>query len=393
MKKIFSIVLAILMIITIGYTDEGFVYAAESELELSDIVSSPSDEIQEKENIANEKYNVLLKEWATDPQVIDDVNANFPSFYGGAYINHNKELVIQVTELSEEISSYFAALINLENVVFEEVEYSFEELKNQKDVIASKMDEDSTEPLISQITGVGISIPDNAVSLYIVTSDNTKSIDLQTQIQSQLSTFDNIKIIPTSEKDMPVAAVQPGTKISSSGTKRSVGFWAKDGNGNLGIVTAPHDSMSAGTTVSIDSTTFGTAGTPHFSGSVDAVFVRRTNSDFTPSRYVSGGGFSLYSSGVTILAVGSTTYSKGITSGYRTGEVIDINYTTAYGISNCVITTAPSNSGDSGGIVAGNGNSSNRYVAGIITGKQGGTGYIMYVKASNILSALNVTVY
>ena len=390
MRKLYSIFLALLMLFMVIHVDESLVYAAEPVLETSLI----SNELQEKENVANEKYNILLKEWAINSQVIDDTNANFPAFYGGAYINDYKELVIQVTELNEDILAYFSGLIDLEDVVLEEVEYSYEELIEQHDDIASKMNENSSSSLITQIAGVGISIPDNAVSLYIVGADiNAKSTDLQSEVQNQLSTFDNIKIIATSEKDTPASAVQPGTKISSNGRMRSVGFWAEDSSGNLGIVTAPHNTMSEGTIVTVDSETFGTAGTPHFSGSVDAVFIQRTNNDFTPSRYVSGGGFSLYSNGVGILAVGSTTYSKGITSGYRIGEVIDTNYSTAYGISNCVITSAPCESGDSGGIVAGNGNSSNRYVAGIITGKQGGTGYIMYVKASNILSTLGVTVY
>ena len=46
-------------------------------------------EIQNKENIACGKYNLLLKKWAYDPNYIDDVNADFPEFYGGAYINED----------------------------------------------------------------------------------------------------------------------------------------------------------------------------------------------------------------------------------------------------------------------------------------------------------------
>lgn len=99
------------------------------------------------------------------------------------------------------------------------------------------------------------------------------------------------------------------------------------------------------------------------------------------------------SNAYTSLAVGSTTYSKGKSSGCQTGEVIDTNYTTSYGISNCVVTSAPCASGDSGGIVAGSGTSSSRYVAGIVTGKQGTTDYVIYVKAGNIISTLGISVY
>ena len=43
--------------------------------------------------------------------------------------------------------------------------------------------------------------------------------------------------------------------------------------------------------------------------------------------------------------------------------------------------------------MAGNGTTSLRYVAGIITGAQGGTNYQIYVKGSNIMSRLGVWVY
>ena len=101
----------------------------------------------------------------------------------------------------------------------------------------------------------------------------------------------------------------------------------------------------------------------------------------------------MISSGYTSLAVCSTKYSKGKSSGCQTGDVIDTNYTTSYGISNCVVTSAPCASGDSGGIVAGSGTSSSRYVAGIVTGKQGSKNYVIYVKAGKIISTLGISVY
>ena len=76
------------------------------------------------ENSCNDKYNKLLEYWAYDPAIIDDTNANFPSFYGGIYINEQKSLVIQVTCLNDAVKAYFGNIIDLSNVVFEEVKYS-----------------------------------------------------------------------------------------------------------------------------------------------------------------------------------------------------------------------------------------------------------------------------
>lgn len=394
MKKLLSIFLSVSMLVAVCLISTMTAFAVESDSKTSAVPVALSDELQTLENEANEKYNKLLETWAYNPQFIDDVNANFPTFYGGAYINGEKKLVIQVTSCDESVVGYFENIIDLTNVIFEEVKYSYDELKQAHAEIAEKMDATSTDSLISNIAGVGISFPDNAVSLYLVTSESVaKSDSIRKEIQNKVSTFDNIKIITTPTKDTPSAAVEPGTEIKNSGYSRSVGFWAEDGDGNLGIVTAPHSSISEGTTMSIGTRTFGTAATPYYSGNVDAVFVERTNTYFSATRFVSGWDFNLTSSGYTILAVGSTTYSKGISSGCQSGEITDNNYTTSYGISNCVVTSATCDSGDSGGIVAGSGTSSSRYVAGIITGKQGGTSYVIYVKAGNILSTLGVSVY
>lgn len=80
---------------------------------------------QELENDAVEKYNVLLSEWAYNKDKIDDVYADFPDYYGGAYINDKRQLVIQVTELSDVVKAELSDIISLDNVVFEEVNYPY----------------------------------------------------------------------------------------------------------------------------------------------------------------------------------------------------------------------------------------------------------------------------
>ena len=112
--KWLSAILALLLVVTmlpvsgmasaignIGTTDEGLTTAQEA-----------------KENRANDKYTTLLTHWAYDKEHIDDVYADFPSFYGGAYINDDQELVIQVTNSDAETMTYFKNLIDLTDVKF-----------------------------------------------------------------------------------------------------------------------------------------------------------------------------------------------------------------------------------------------------------------------------------
>lgn len=365
----------------------------ETVVEISKVIT---DELLLKENVANDKYNTLLKNWAYDPNLIDDVNAEFPEFYGGAYINDNKELVIQVTTLNDDVRTYFSNMIDLTDTVFEEVKYSYDELKAEKDKLVEKMRSGKNERTtpFEYISGVGISFPENSISLYVTKPQSVKSsADINCEsVKQSISSFENIDIIFTSEEDTTVGDVRPGSGISWLTQSRSAGFWAKKANGDIGIITAPHGSITSGTTVKYGAANFGVAQTPY--SSVDAVFIKRTNSNMTPSRKPAGWTFELVSNQYAVLAVGSTSYSSGATSGADWGTVKDINYTTSYGLTNTVRTTSACDSGDSGGIVAGGGSSvGSQYAVGIINGKQGGTGYLIYVKASYILQTLNVSVY
>lgn len=134
---------------------------------------------------------------------------------------------------------------------------------------------------------------------------------------------------------------------------RSLGFWCYNSSGVLGFVTAPHASIIIGQPIYYNGTLAGTAQTPYFAGSVDAVFIKRTNQDVLATRYVANSGFSLASSLYISLPVNSQTYSSGISSGYQSGVVQDVYLTTADGITNCVLSTATCAQGDSGGPVAG----------------------------------------
>lgn len=392
MKK-FCVFLICLMLLFV------YAFAVETDDELN-LPPIPSAELQYKENVAIEKYNQLLIEWSSNPKHFNDITADFPEFYSGAYLNDEREFIIQVTELNEDIIAYFGGIIDISDVVFEVVEYSYKDLLKEHDSIVEVMLSNSDDTIISNISGVGISLPDNSINLYIVISEvNTYSDDLSIEVKNKISSFKNINICPTSCKDSICSSVEPGRQIVNGSLSRSIGFWAYDENLNLGIVTAPHNNLPRGTAVyysAPESTTkvvLGTAGTPYYGGILDTVFVKRTNSNLEPSRYVSGWKFNLISGRAIGSLVGSTIYSKGYQSGCQSGRISDISYTTSYGVSNCVLTTALAEGGDSGGLVAGGGSTSSRYVAGTITGKQNSTGYMIYVPITNILETFDWSVY
>jgi len=381
-RRIFRLITSIVL---------GWCMIANNTLAFEKMEENRNESLIKKESVANEKYNILLREWAYDKDRIDDVYADFPEYYGGAYIDKEKNLVIQVTWLNDEIKAYFDNLIDLQGVIFEVVEYSYDNLKEEKDNIVDKMGKQKFASF--SLTGVGISFENNSVTVHVESNGVTRSVD-SNQIKKEVSSFENIDVIWSEGQDEPTLDVRPGAQLTVAGTySGSVGFWARDSYGNLGIITTPHDVVKSGDTVKIGSSTFGTAQTPHYNAYVDAVFIKRTSSSMNPSRQVNGAIYQLKSGTYSILAVGSTVYMAGSVTSAGTGSIQDVNYTSTYGLTNTVLTNVVAAKGDSGGIVAGGGTSTSKYIVGIVAGRKASTGTMFYVKAGTIVSHLNISIY
>lgn len=375
MKKAYKFICLTMIIAILCMTFAPAVMAAEN----GNHLALESVTLQLREDEAIKKFNALLDCW-TAPTNLNETN--YPDYYGGAYINGDKNLTIQVTGLTKTVIEDLSNIIDLKDVTLEVVDYSYLTLLSEKNKVAEKMYSGNTA---MEIAGVGIQASTNSINIYIYDPENkleSKSINIDA-----ISNFPNRTVIATKEKPSVCAAVEPGSVIKD----RSVGFWARNADGDLGIVTAPHASIDEGETIYINGTVFGIAETPYYEGNVDAVFVRRTNSTFTPTRSISGFNFDLSTLTSVALPEGATVYSKGKETENDTGTVVERDYEATYGIV-CTRATNACVSGDSGGIVAGGGNGATRYVAGIITGRTGNN-TLLYVEARNILNTLDVTIY
>ena len=153
-------------------------------------------------NIAGEKYNQLLMEWAYDKNYPNDVYADFPEFYGGAYIGDHGNLVILLTKQDKETTAYFENLIGLENVVFETVKFSYQTLVAESDAAVATR-EDVNAQYYGAISSLGISVPDNAINIYI-NKNIVESYDLDIQqICTALTSFPNVCVVEVAGYDEP----------------------------------------------------------------------------------------------------------------------------------------------------------------------------------------------
>ncbi len=213
MKRRFIIFLTIIFCLAASST---IVFGNDRELTNDNLTS-----LNDKENLSVTKYNELLKSWSTDSMYYSDSDANYPDSYGGAYINDEKELVIQVTCLDENIKEYYGDIIDLSGVRFEEVGHSLFELRN----IKADLLEDIEIGEGTGIAGVGIDMQDNSVAIYTVVNSKDISVkDLAGITRKVARTTDKVKYIPVCGYDNTCAAVYPGTAINTASTSRSIGF-------------------------------------------------------------------------------------------------------------------------------------------------------------------------
>ncbi|NBI67087.1 hypothetical protein D1646_09695 [Pseudoflavonifractor sp. 60] len=396
--------------------------------------TSSAEELEYISNLGTEKYNYLLDVWREDGAYSRTQDISYPSFYGGCYEDDNKDFVIMVTSLDQEVIDYFENLIDLNYVRFSLVENSYQELLDGKATIKQLLSSGAFGESITKLfTGTGISQRENAVNVYLATEDIAAIRDTIEQVYAAntykpcklrfISAWYDVVELEASEPNeqddfqqpylVNGAFVEPGGPIRVNGVPLSVGFWAKDYLGNLGIVTANHGRFYDGLEAYASKAEDGSTATAYFGkvtsntwygGSVDASFVRRMDNRFGVINYVSGWDFYLKSETID-MKEGQEIFKKGIASGATRGKVIELGFDpssvaeTDSKLTSVVLTDCYAQPYDSGGIVAGGGSTSSRYIAGIIhagayrvssSGAVEGP-YMMFSQASDILKKIRVT--
>lgn len=157
-------------------------------------------EAEQMEQISLQKYNDLIKFWCGNTGVADEAAAEYPDFYGGAYLDEERALILLVTSDENAAAAYFSDLIDMEHVTIRTVQYNYWTLLKEQAQIAALMPT-FEGTLIKRITGVGIDIKGNAVALYVET-DHADDADLiKKEVAEKISRFDRITIIVQNKKD------------------------------------------------------------------------------------------------------------------------------------------------------------------------------------------------
>lgn len=144
MKKAYKFICLTMIIAILCMTFAPAVMAAEN----GNHLALESVTLQLREDEAIKKFNALLDCW-TAPTNLNETN--YPDYYGGAYINGDKNLTIQVTGLTKTVIEDLSNIIDLKDVTLEVVDYSYLTLLSEKNKVAEKMYSGNTAILLTVI--------------------------------------------------------------------------------------------------------------------------------------------------------------------------------------------------------------------------------------------------
>lgn len=324
----------------------------------------------------------------------------FPAYFGGAYINTEGKLVVQIVDsfYSEEFRNSiwyqeFVSIVGSENFYCHAVEHSYAELV---DAISSV----SLGELSSEISAAGFSIVEAGINDY----ENAVEVGVGSQaaydffVENAQTDVYNVSIVDYVPQDCIGLYPGEGITTTSTGTYTfSVACRAKkhypDGSYDIGFLTCEHGF--SGTSNVYLNTGGGTntligvsySSDQKYGNKADVAFIT-TNSNTTLYNTV-------YMSTTTINAtyltsMGSVAYKRGETTGVTYGDVLDSSFTVTVGgvtFTDLVKTKFTAAPGDSGGIVYAPPSATNYAdVLGIMKGI--GSSYSFFTKMYNDLAAL-----
>lgn len=374
--------------------------------------SCSSDELDSEINQGNKQTTTRATEQAV-ADAVRNLNQSFnntttrsletiyPDYYGGMYANENGELVILVTEGSDNAyQKDLSQRCRSNNFIIEQCKYSYNELFDVIKKLEAFQRNEANKENISSLKFYGFSLADNLNAICIQLGDMS---------EANIAKFKNEVMDSPSiifEKSAPIsfeASVNAGQDIlgaivSGKGSAGSVGFRAKRnttaGVPLSGIVISGHVIKKVGNPVYLGSTTANVIAecqAMQFSGDVDAAFCFNKNG-YEGSNHISNDFQSLTPKtaelyiGTTVNMTGRNTTSSGmITSTYAS---ITVNGTTLSGI---IQANYSSKGGDSGAIVYTN----SLEIAGIHDAgpANGASGYRYFISGKRIVTALGLTLY
>ncbi len=309
-------------------------------------IETVTDNIFEIQRKACEAHELLYLSFGWDETYI------YPDDFGGDFIDYDT-LHVQVTDESA-IDYYKNLLVNYEsNVVFDVVEYSYNELQVATNNIAEEIKGDYN------VVSYGVCMSKNKGTIEVLKSDYEKVVSLkdnmalfQTDENDRISSM--IEIESTDKVVQTEVSVIAGTPIVSNGFSLTLGG-SGTYSGNTAFVTSGHN-MAVGQAVKSGNSTIGTLTIKQYENTSSkygdySIISAAAGYSATSSVLTTGGGATSFNGYMLNPTEGTYLYKYGAVSGQAYCKVTKCNQTenNTSGLTKASIESGSSTGGDSGG--------------------------------------------
>ena len=124
-----------------------------------------------REARAGDAYDRILNAFADNSTGED---GGFPDYYGGAFINEEGYLVVNLTKISRRIKNYMRNLAGEDDILFQKVAFSFSEQQNISRNLQNSVN-NADDYIKENIAGFGIDQSQGLVRVYV--KSNNESIN------------------------------------------------------------------------------------------------------------------------------------------------------------------------------------------------------------------------
>lgn len=348
----------------------------------------------------------------------------YPEYFGGTYLNENKELVVCLTNDEQNIKSKIINAAKSSDIHFKIVDDSYNDLCALQDMLNKTFESAYDKYIRKQLVSNNdiIDMLKSISNFSIINKKNCIEIGIENITDKKITSFqkvfgnnDNFTFI-NSEQHTDCSTWAPGRAIynnSTGSSKRcSTGYRAKyitsSGTTYTGFVSCAHGGQTINTTIYTNyacTDKLGTVKVSKYMGSVDASFITITKSNYSVGMQTHYGKDTDTTGNITIesntyydsFVEDSCLYKCGSETGTTSGIIHSANATvtsksSGITLTNTIETSKFCDSGDSGGIVFYyNPSTEKSYACGVVHSTSSSKSNS--IKASAIISALNVTPY
>lgn len=276
----------------------------------------------------------------------------YPTWFGGAYIDSDSRLVVKTTDVNLNIFN------GLNNIEVSPCEYSMNEFNILTDKITQLANEGDSF-ILENVIMYGEDIPSN--SYVIGLRDNSEQVRMT--FLNKISSSPFIKFVKCSDMRLTSAPLKCASEIANydkaKPTAATMGYRARKADGTVGIVTVGH-FISKGQTLSLrNKTAIGEClDSRNNDGLLDAAFCKITNKDYSPSNeieFMVDAAKDTLSTDLAQPPTGSIVNMVGYKSKRKSGTIFEASRNVIIDkkqtLADVILMTCVPVEGDSGGIV------------------------------------------